>query len=117
MSEVSDRVARLLREYDPKYSTVILYRSFFNPVEYDFAGPGTPRFVGTVSNIVITDPDEDDGGSGGSVRLTCKNFISDLDRSSPATRSDAWQRKRNSDDTFRKYAATIGTREFFWGRR
>lgn len=114
MSEISDRVNDLIRAYDPKYGTVILYRSFLDPDTMNFVSAGRTRFLGQIDNIEFTDPEE--GGVGG-VQVTCKNNMQDLTRANPATRSDAYQRLRNENDTFRKYVASIGQREFFWGKK
>lgn len=113
LSEISDRVNDLIRGYDPKYGSVVLYRSFIDPETGKFVAAGRPRFVGQIDNIEITDPEE--GGVGG-VEVTCKSKLQDLTRSNPAKRSDSYQRLRNENDTFRKYVASIGQREFTWGR-
>lgn len=113
LSNVSDRVNDLIRLYDPKYSTVMLFRSFIDPENRTFIAAGRCRFLGAIDFVKFTRPEEN---SQGEVEVTCKSYIQDLVRSSPAKRSDAFQRVRNSNDTFRKYAATISQREFLWGR-
>ena len=115
LSEVSQRVNDLIRAYDPKYGTVILYRAFISPETRKFVSAGRARFVGQIDNIIFTDPAE--GGTGG-VEVTCKSRMQDLTRGNPATRSDPYQRLRGDpDDTFRKFVAAIGQREFRWGEK
>ena len=114
LSEVSQRVNDLIRAYDPKYGTVILYRAFISPETRKFVSPGRARFVGQIDNIVFTDPAEGDTGG---VEVTCKSRMQDLTRGNPATRSDSYQRLRKSNDTFRKFVAAIGQRKFSWGEK
>ena len=113
MSSISTRVNDLMRAYHVKYSTVILYRGFIDPTTGLFADAAFPRFVGQVDNVEIKDGAE---GEESITTMTVKSNLQDLKRSNPATRSDAWQRKRLSTDSFRKYCAWIGDRQFNWGR-
>lgn len=113
LSAVADRVNDLIRSYNIKYGTVIVYRGFIDSVTGNFVAPARCRFIGEVSHIEFTDSE---GGEGG-VDLICKNIVQDATRTNPATRSDAYQRVRNSDDTFRKYTVAMAKREIFWGKK
>lgn len=113
LSQVASDTDRLIRTYDPKYSVVELFRGWFDPDSKSLVDVARPRFVGFIDEIEVTTPKENEQGV---VEVTCKSFTQELTRASAATRSDSYQRLRDANDTFRKYCATVGNREFRWGQ-
>lgn len=111
-SGLSDRVNDLIRVYDPKYGTVILYRGFLDPQTRQFVAAARPRFVGQIDSIQFTENE-----NSADVEVTIKNRLQDLTRTSAATKSDPYQRRRSASDTFHKYTVAIGQREYFWGKK
>ena len=120
-SGISERVDTFFRTHSIKFSPIILYRTLLDPDTNQFVAPGLARFAGVVDSVQETVPPVNisDAGaaSGGGVELVCKNQYQDLTRSNPAVRSDAYQRRRLANDTFRASVSTIADRDFFWGRR
>jgi uncharacterized membrane protein len=114
LSQISDDIDRLIRQYEPKYGQVEMYRGWLNPETKLVIGEARCRFVGFIDDVEIITPEE---GGEGVVEVTCKTLTQELTRASAATRSDAYQKLRSPTDTFRKYSATIGNREFRWGQR
>lgn len=114
LSGVSSRIRDLEETYITKFGTIIVYRGYLNVDTAKAVGPARCRFLGKIASI-----EHNISGTGGesTVNVICNNSINDLTRSSPATRSDALQLKRNSLDSFRKYVVAMAKREIFWGRK
>lgn len=108
----SDHVNRLLRTYEPRLARVEIHRGYMDLNGQGLVGPAHPRFVGYIDRAPIVRP-----ANGGlkTIEVTANSNVQDLTRVSGATRSDADQRLRDPNDTFRKFAATIGNKKFRWG--
>lgn len=102
----------LIRTYDAKQARVEIFRGLFAPATLVQLAPAFPRFVGYVDGIEINTPAE---GGDGSIDLTCVSHSQEMSRYNPATRSDAYQRRRAPGDTFSQHAASVGTWELRWG--
>jgi hypothetical protein len=112
MSQVSDHVEQLVREYDCRQARVEVYRGLFDPDSRQMVAPAECRFVGFVDNVNIVTPRENDEGS---VTLICASHTQEMTRANPSTRSHATQILRSPSDTFYQDAATVQEWEFFWG--
>lgn len=112
LSQVDDRVAQLVRDYDCKQARVEVYRGLFNPDTRQMVAPAECRFVGFVDVITITTATENEEGS---VTLACVSHTQEMTRSNPDTRSHASQIRRNATDTFYQDSSTAGEWEIFWG--
>jgi hypothetical protein len=112
LSQIDDRIERLVREYDAKQGRVEIYRGLFNPDTRQMVAPAECRFVGFVDTIEITTPSENEEGS---VTLVCASHTQEMTRANPDTRSDATQKLRSPTDNFFEDAATAESWEIFWG--
>lgn len=112
MSQVSEHVEQLVRQYDCKQARVEIYRGLFDPASRQIVAPAECRFVGFVDEIEITTPSEN---AEGSVTLTCASHTQEMTRANPDTRSHATQILRDPNDTFFKDADTVAEWEIFWG--
>ncbi|MCK8779092.1 hypothetical protein M0654_03740 [Rhizobium sp. NTR19] len=112
MSQVSEHVAILVRQYECKQARVEIYRGLFNPDTRQMVAPAECRFVGFVDQIEITTPSENEEGS---VTLTCASHTQEMTRANTSTRSHATQILRDPNDTFYQDAATVQEWEVFWG--
>lgn len=112
MSQVSEHVQTLVRQYDCKQGRVEIYRGLFSPETRQMVAPAECRFVGVIDQIVIKTPSENEVGS---VTLTCASHTQEMTRSNPATRSHATQILRQAGDMFYQDADTVTEWEFFWG--
>lgn len=102
----------LLRGYDLKQARVEIYRGLFHAASLVQLAPAFARFVGYIDEANVNTPAE--GGEGG-IDLTAVSHSQEMSRYNPATRSDAYTRKRNPDDSFSRHAASVGTWELKWG--
>jgi hypothetical protein len=112
MSQVSEHVQTLVRQYDCKQGRVEIYRGLFDPDTRQMVAPAECRFVGVIDQIVIKTPSENEVGS---VTMTCASHTQEMTRSNPATRSHATQILRQAGDMFYQDADTVTEWEFFWG--
>lgn len=112
MSQVSEHVAQLVRQYDCKQARVEIYRGLFDPESRQMVAPAECRFVGFVDTIEIVTPPENEEGA---VTLNCVSHTQEMTRANPETRSHATQVLRDSNDTFFKDADTVSEWEVFWG--
>lgn len=113
LSQISDRVEALVRQYDVKQGRIEIFRGLFNPKTRELVAPAEPRFVGFVDEVEITTPSENDEGS---CVLRCVSHTQETTRYNPDTRSDASQRLRSPTDNFFQDTTVVGGWEFFWGR-
>jgi hypothetical protein len=112
MSQVSEHVQTLVRQYDCKQGRVEIYRGLFDPDTRQMVAAAECRFVGVIDQIVIKTPSENEVGS---VTMTCASHTQEMTRSNPATRSHATQILRQAGDMFYQDADTVTEWEFFWG--
>lgn len=112
LSQIDDRIERLVREYDAKQGRVEIYRGLFDPDSRQMVAPAECRFVGFVDTIEIQTPTENEEGG---VTLSCVSHTQEMTRSNPDTRSDATQRQRSASDGFYADAGTAAEWEIFWG--
>jgi hypothetical protein len=112
MSQVSEHVQTLVRQYDCKQGRVEIYRGLFSPDTRQMVAPAECRFIGVIDQIVIKTPSENEVGS---VTMTCASHTQEMTRSNPATRSHATQILRQAGDMFYQDADTVTEWEFFWG--
>jgi hypothetical protein len=112
MSQVSEHVQTLVRQYDCKQGRVEIYRGLFSPDTRQMVAAAECRFVGVIDQIVIKTPSENEVGS---VTMTCASHTQEMTRSNPATRSHATQILRQAGDMFYQDADTVTEWEFFWG--
>jgi hypothetical protein len=112
MSQVSEHVQTLVRQYDCKQGRVEIYRGLFDPDTRQMVAAAECRFVGVIDQIVIKTPSENEVGS---VTMTCASHTQEMTRSNPATRSHATQILRQAGDMFFQDADTVTEWEFFWG--
>lgn len=113
LSYVSNRVNALFRQYDAKFGRVEIFRGLYIIGTRQLAAPAFPRFVGFINEITVNIPAEDDVGD---ITFSCTSHTAELMRVNYETRSYESQLNRLSGDEFYKDTATIGDREFFWGR-
>lgn len=113
LSQLDDRVAELIRGYDPKQGRLTIFRGVINPQTGALLAPAAPIFYGRINEVEIETPAE--GGEGG-VTVRCVTATQEMTRSNPATRSDTDQRRRSATDNFFQDAGTAGQLEIFWGR-
>lgn len=111
LSQVSD-ANLLIRQYDAKQGRVEIFRGLFELDSMLQVGPAFPRFFGFIDGTDVSTPKQ---GADGAISLSCVSHTQELTRYNPATRSDAWQRRRGQSDDFRKHAATVGSWEIKWG--
>lgn len=112
LSQIDDRIERLVREYDAKQGRVEIYRGLFDPDSRQMVAPAECRFVGFIDSVIIgTAPENELGG----VTLSCVSHTQEMTRSNPDTRSDATQRQRDATDGFYADAGTAAEWEIFWG--
>ena len=114
LSQIDDRVNDLMRGYDPKFGRVEVYRGFFDPATMALSAPAECKFLGLIDRVEIETPAE---GGEGAIVATCVTATQEITRSSPATRSDADQRRRDPTDNFFQDVSTVGELEIFWGVR
>lgn len=112
LSQVSEHVQTLVRQYDCKQARVEIYRGLFDPDSRQMVAPAECRFVGFVDTINIKTPSEN---SEGGVVMECTSHTQEMTRSNPATRSHATQVLRQAGDAFYTDADTSSEWEFFWG--
>lgn len=112
MSQVSEHVQTLVRQYDCKQGRVEIYRGLFDPDTRQMVAAAECRFVGVIDQVVIKTPSENEVGS---VTMTCASHTQEMTRSNPATRSHATQILRQAGDMFYQDADTVTEWEFFWG--
>lgn len=113
LSQVSD-ANHLIRTYDARQARVEIFRGLFVPGTLLQVAPAYPRFLGFVDDPDIVTPRE---GEDGSITLGLVSHTQELTRSNPATRSDAFQRRRGASDSFRRHAASVGTWDINWGAK
>lgn len=113
LSQIDDRIADLIRGYDPRQGRVEIYRGLFNPLTGVLVSPGYARFYGFIDGTPITTPAE---GGTGSVRVVCRSHTQEFSRSNPSIRSDADQRRRSATDDFYRDVSTAGELEIWWGQ-
>lgn len=113
LSQISDRINTLVREYDCKQGTVQVFRVLFDPQTREPVGPAFPRFVGFIDEAPVRTPKE---GEVGDVTLTCTSHTQEMTRANSDTRNDASQRDRNETDNFYQDTAVVSTWQQFWGR-
>lgn len=111
LSQVSDADA-LIRAYDARQGRVEIYRGLFEVGSMVQAQPAFPRFFGFIDDPEIKTPRENDDGG---IVLNCVSHTQEMVRSNPATRSDAYQRQRVANDSFRRHAAVVGSWDVKWG--
>ncbi|PZX19823.1 hypothetical protein LX81_00286 [Palleronia aestuarii] len=114
LSLMSQAVAELVREWEPRRAAVEIHRGLFDPWTKLMVEPAARRFIGFVDDPDIPTPAE---GQEGTITLRCASLSQELQRSSSAKRSSADQRKRHPGDAFLDYAATIKHRKPVWGDR
>lgn len=112
LSQVHERVERIVRDYDCQQARVEVYRGLFDPKTKQMVAPAECRFVGFVDKIDIKTPAE---GEEGAVTLSCVSHTQEFTRSNPDTRSDATQRLRDPHDDFFVDADTATEWEIWWG--
>jgi hypothetical protein len=112
MSQVSEHVQTLVRQYDCKQGRMEIYRGLFDPDTRQMVAAAECRFVGVIDQVVIKTPSENEVGS---VTMTCASHTQEMTRSNPATRSHATQILRQAGDMFYQDADTVTEWEFFWG--
>lgn len=112
LSQVHERVERIVRDYDCQQARVEVYRGLFDPNTKQMVAPAECRFVGFVDKIDIKTPAE---GEEGAVTLSCVSHTQEFTRSNPDTRSDATQRLRDPHDDFFVDADTATEWEIWWG--
>jgi hypothetical protein len=112
MSQVSEHVQTLVRQYDCRQARVEIFRGLFSPDTRRLVAPAEARFVGFVDQIVINTPSENEEGS---VTLTCVSHTQELTRANTTTRSHATQILRLENDGFFDDADTATEWEVFWG--
>jgi hypothetical protein len=112
MSQVSEHVEQLVRQYDCKQARVEIFRGLFDPESRQMVAPAECRFVGFVDTIEIVTPSENEEGA---VTLNCVSHTQEMTRANPETRSHATQILRDPNDTFFKDADTVAEWEIFWG--
>jgi hypothetical protein len=112
MSQVSEHVEQLVRQYDCKQARVEIFRGLFDPESRQMVAPAECRFVGFVDTIEIVTPSENEEDA---VTLNCVSHTQEMTRANPETRSHATQILRDPNDTFFKDADTVAEWEIFWG--
>jgi hypothetical protein len=112
MSQVSEHVQTLVRQYDCKQGRVEIYRGLFDPDTRQMVAAAECRFVGVLDQPVLKTPSENEVGS---VIITCASHTQEMTRTNPATRSHATQILRQPGDGFFQDADTVTEWEFFWG--
>jgi hypothetical protein len=112
LSQVHERVERIVRDYDCQQARVEVYRGLFDPATKQMVAPAECRFVGFVDSIDIKTPAE---GEEGAVTFSCVSHTQEFTRSNPDTRSDATQRLRDPFDDFFVDADTATEWEIWWG--
>lgn len=112
LSQLDDRVADLIRFYDPKQGRLTIFRGFLNPLTGVMPAPASPIFYGRINEVEVSTPQE---GGDGMVLVRAVTATQELTRSNPATRSDNDQRRRSSTDNFFQDVGTAGQLEIFWG--
>lgn len=111
LSQISPRVAQIVRGYDLKQARVEVHRGFLDPSSLRLVAPAVPRFVGFVDEVVISTPAE---GEQGEIALTVASHVQELTRFNTATRSDADQQQRYPGDGFFRHAAAIANWQIWW---
>lgn len=111
VSQVSN-ANELIRAYDAKQGKVEVYRGLFEVDSLTQIEPAFPRFFGFIDEVTIQTPAENDMGG---ISISCVSHTQELMRSNPATRSDAYLRKRSATDSFRRHAAVVGGWDIKWG--
>ncbi|MFC3206886.1 hypothetical protein [Aquamicrobium soli] len=114
LSQIDDRIAQLVREYDAKQGRVEIYRGLFDPTTRQMVAPAECRFVGFIDIIEINTPSENEEGG---VTLSCVSHTQEMTRSNPDTRSDATQKLRLANDGFFADSSTVADWEVFWGSK
>ncbi len=114
LSQIDDRIAQLVREYDAKQGRVEICRGLFDPTTRQMVAPAECRFVGFIDTIEINTPSENEEGG---VTLSCVSHTQEMTRSNPDTRSDATQKLRLANDGFFADSSTVADWEVFWGSK
>lgn len=104
----------LLRGYDIKQARIEVYRGLFAPATLVQLAPAFARFVGYVDEATVNTPEE---GGDGSIELTCMSHSQEMSRFNTATRSDAYTRRRDPNDSFSRHAAAVGTWDIKWQQK
>lgn len=112
VSQLHDRVAELIRQYDAQQARIDIYRAFYNAETNTQIEEAVSRFTGFIDFI-----DENTGAEGeeSTTEITCTSHTQEALRSNPDTRSDSSQRIRDPDDNFFEGAETAHELEVFWG--
>lgn len=102
-----------VRGYDARGCPIQIYRGFFNPDTMVLVANPKARFVGIVDEAPIETSGD---GRSSLIVLKCASHSRELTRQSTDVRSYESQIARHPGDAFYKDVATIGDRDFFWGR-
>jgi hypothetical protein len=106
-------VDRLLRQYDAAQARVRIWRGFLDVETRQLVAPAEPIYTGEVDDIQLPT-----GADGEEAVATLTILASqELTRGNPETRSHSSQLRRNPNDDFFKYAATVGQWVMWWGQK
>ncbi|WP_444668489.1 hypothetical protein [Cereibacter changlensis] len=100
-----------IRDYEPKYAPVELHLGLTDPETESFIGL-TKVFDGFIDNIA-----ESETLTNSEAEMTLVSSIRNGSRPLYSKQSDAYQRKRDANDTGRKYASIAGEQTVFWGMK
>lgn len=112
LSQVSPRINQLIRDYDPKFGRVEVFRAELDPVTRQPTGPAECILNAIINDLEVDTPAE---GGDGAVVLTLVTATQEITRRGASTRSDADQRRRSPTDNFFQDAGTAGLLDIFWG--
>lgn len=114
LSQVDTAVADAVRGYNVRGGAIEVHRGLFNPGTYKLVAPLSPRFIGFIDTMTITDPKE---GQSGNITLNVVSHTRELTRINTDVCSDPSQKLRDSSDNFYKDIGVVGKWQIFWGQK
>jgi hypothetical protein len=112
LSALTPAVIQSVREYDPSGARVQAWRRTYHPNTGLPVGTPEPEGVGWIDEINIPRPTP---GGDAVMEMTVVPLMRTLTLPSPRMKSHEAQRRRSSNDFFRKYKATAQLFDIPWG--
>lgn len=112
MSQVSDRVNDLVRNYDIRQARVVIWRANLDRNSMQLVAPGRIRFVGFIDRAPVETPPE---GQVGDIVFECVSSMQEMTRSNPDLRSHESQLQRAPGDDFYKSVTAAASQVIYWG--
>lgn len=112
LSQIDPHVQDMVRNYNCRNAKVQVHRGYLAVGGVALVADPRIRRLGQVNGAPVVTPA---AGGEGSITLKVVSHTRELTRINTTKRSDETQRRRGTDDRFRRYGGTAGKWEIFWG--